>query len=326
VATVRDTDRVLGSFVEYYRRSGFDRLYLFFDDPAEWARDVTARDDDLVLAVPVDDSLRARWRSCQAWSEMGPHVATEVMARQVLNVDVALALAQEDDITWLFHVDLDELLFSPVPFGQLVTSAEENGHDSLRFHSWEAVPERMDVDDYLREVTLFKRNPLAVAADGIDLTATWPSGRPYFVAYSNTKAAVRVADDVRASGPHEFVSPSRQLQVGTFQRGPVVLHFVDCGFEHYWRKYRTLGAFGDRWYGEYDIASRVPFHLVSRDAITRGDREAAEELYRSSIMIDDPVLVDRLLASGVLYRFDPWQQLEAPTTPEEVRGQRGSVA
>eukprot|EP01052_Picozoa_sp_SAG31_P008036 SAG31_NODE_396_length_16264_cov_17.206496_6_plen_229_part_00 len=188
-------------------------------------------------------------------------------------------------------------------------------------------PQTADVTDWFKEVTLFKRNPSA----GGD--------RRHFVAYTNGKSAVRLAAGVVPAGPHRFTSlpPARILQSVAVtersdeaeccetgaagepqhrhrhQRFPVLLHFVNCGFEEWCRKYRSLGSFGDTFCG----ATKVPFdfHLKSRDAVrdlpplsaapTAGsEQERARQLYESRVVYgaDKEAAVASGLACGEFVR------------------------
>jgi hypothetical protein len=117
----------------------------------------------------------------------------------------------------------------------------------------EAAPESSDIFDWFKEVTLFKRSPSA------------GGNKRHFVAYTNGKSGVRLAPGVVPAGPHRFtsVSPARRLQsivvsdqvtTTAGARGctqpdagnsaesqepfcyPVLLHFVNCGFEEWRRK------------------------------------------------------------------------------------------
>lgn len=125
------------------------------------------------------------------------------------------------------------------------------------------------------------------------------------VAYTNGKSAVRLAQGVVPSGPHRFTSvpPARRLQsivvsdrvtTAAAARGctqpdgsgspaageaegqpfcyPVLLHFVNCGFEEWRRKYKSLGTFNDSFCGKTGIPFK--FHLSSRDLLDSGDSSA----------------------------------------------------
>ena len=92
--------------------------------------------------------------------------------------------------------------------------------------------------------------------------------------YINGKSAVRVGVGTVPDGSHRFSSTSagRRLQSRSFsQSGPCILHFINCGFGEWRRKYRSLGNFADKWMGTTQIP--FGFHLESRDILAAVDRE-----------------------------------------------------
>jgi hypothetical protein len=268
-----------------------------------------------------------------------------VMARQTLNAEVALALALERGFDWLLHIDADELFYSPgVAPAEHFARMTEAGVSRVKYLNHEAVPERASVRDYFREVTLFKINPQCLDGGSLGeaqrrLLAGVPQmPEKFFHFYQQGKSAVRLREGIMAAGPHEFLLPeeaegrpllqtepiapagdesvSYRLSVDpstgdSFKtavcRAPLVLHYPCCGFDNFWKKYATLGRFGDKWFGQQDItAKQGPFHTDSRDVVTGGDRRAAEEFYRERIVLDDERVVRRLTGAGLLKRiFEP---------------------
>ena len=93
----------------------------------------------------------------------------------------------------------------------------------------------------------------------------------------------------------------------------MILHYPCCGFEHFWRKYVTLGKFADQWWGKYDIEAMIgPFHLQARDVVERGDRDAARAFYRQRVAMEDPRLVAELMRHGFLKRISIPRAILAP--------------
>jgi hypothetical protein len=67
-----------------------------------------------------------------------------------------------------------------------------------------------------------------------------------------------------------------------------VLHYACCGFEQMREKYRRLGAFGDLWFGKFDIRHSIGnFHLDARDMIAGNDDALSRAFYRNGAMLDD---------------------------------------
>ena len=89
--------------------------------------------------------------------------------------------------------------------------------------------------------------------------------------------------------------------------GPVVLHYSNCGFSHWLRKYEILGDFGNSWWGRCPI--RVTSHLHSRDVVHRRPETEREDYFRAIIMCEGAR--ELLRASGLLVRIEfPQRVLE----------------
>ena len=237
------------------------------------------------------------------------------MARQVLNAALAMDLARGHGLGWLLHIDADELFFSP---GQscaehfLWAGAQEA--NTILYMNYEAVPEKIRIDDPFREVDLFKIAPgMQPGPDSeagkqlLDSTPQLQPGRFHF--YSNGKSAVRLAAaGMRPRSVHAFddpLAPARPLQ----SRKQFVLHYACCGFENFWDKYRLLGGFSDQWFGRKEIRAAIgPMHLEARDVVATGDRELALEFYRRRIAIEDGELCEALISHRVLARFAKLRQ------------------
>src|SRR3989442_12987180 len=105
VTTLRGASHVIESFVRYHLALGFARLYLFFDDALDPALETARRIGEARLTILVrGQTLEAEWRRCVQFGHYAPHVVSEVMARQSLNVEVAAQHALRDGIGWLLHI------------------------------------------------------------------------------------------------------------------------------------------------------------------------------------------------------------------------------
>ena len=310
VCTLRNAGRSLESFVAWHLACGFSRLFLFFDDPAD--PDIArVAANPAVTAIPHDAALRRAWTTLPEYQTFGPFTGSDVMARQVLNAALAMELARALQLAWLLHIDADELFFAP---GQSAAEhfqwVETQKPNAVKYWNYEAVPEKIEMDDPFREVTLFKIPPALKPGpstpEGRDLLSATPQLQPNrFHFYSNGKAAVRLAaPGMRPRSVHDFDDPSAPAPplMGV---APVVLHYACCGFENFWRKYATLGNFADKWFGKTDIraATGSSLHLEARDAVATGDRQQALEFYRRRIAIEDPERCEALVRHGILTRF-----------------------
>lgn len=311
VATVRDAASVLDSFIAWHLANGFARIYLFFDDPADPCADTLAGHPH-VTAIRCDPALRSRWTSLRSWPAYRAHVDTEVMARQILNCELAIGMAAADGLDWLLHIDSDELFLceggtAPEHFAAL----DFRGTRNAVYLNLEALPEQPGIRDYFREVTLFKVNIHRAGRLRFDarqmalLRATHFADETFnFHLYGNGKSAARVDAELTPVTVHEF---GRLRPDGSLDRSheicgdsQVILHYPNCGFAQFLAKYRTLGRFGDKWFGTSDV---FPFHRQARDVVAQGDEAVALAFYRERVLLNPADDVDTLISNGILRRI-----------------------
>jgi Glycosyl transferase family 2 len=309
VTTLRNAGAVLDSFVAYHRAIGFEHLFLFFDDPAD-PDFVRAGAMQGVTAIAHDARLRGIWRSLPGYRRHGASVDSEVMSRQLLNVEYAMGLARERACGWLLNIDVDELFFAPnESVGEHFAALAATPFETVSYLNYEAVPERDAIGDFFRDVNLFKLPCAAVeqqlAGPLAQAQQVTPQLKPFFHFYANGKSAVRLTPQpAQPVSVHAFRHEVGATRAVTSARH-FVLHYACCGFETFWTKYRTLGNFADRWWGQYDITASIgTFHLDARDVVMRGNREEALAFYRERLAITDSARAERLIREGLLTRFD----------------------
>lgn len=313
VTTLRNPGPSIASFVKHHLRVGFARIFLFFDDPDdEWIALVP--DDERVAVIPCDQHLRDCWAD---WPEQRAQVDEQVMARQILNAEVALQLARGEGIDWLVHLDADELLDCEAPIPTILAGVDPVILQ-ITFPNLEVMPECADVVDMFRELTLFKRNPRGLprgrftAEQEAIIARCRPWSGCWFFYYTIGKSAVRVRPGVRPHGVHLFATPDGGTTTHVVTN-PRVLHYMNAGFENFWRRYQTWGAFPDHWLGGELIRDRISdFHLAARDIVRTGDRELARRFYRDHVVVTDRSLVAALIEAGVCERIEgPSRMLDA---------------
>lgn len=294
VTTLRHAGPSLDSFIAWHLGQGFSHLFLFFDDPADPDLSRVAN-NPAITAIPNDAALRAAWEKLPEWASFGAFIASEVMARQVLNAALAMELARARGFSWLLHIDADELFFAPN--GQSAADhfglAEAEPADAIKYWNYEAVPEEDDIADPFRSVSLFKVPP-----------AIKP-GQNRFHFYANGKSAVRLsAHRMRPRSVHDFDDPDAPAATAP-STTHFILHYACCGFDALWNKYALLGNFADRWFGKTDIAATTgsSLHLEARDMVATGDREKARTFYQNRIAIQDKTKAETLIREGWLTRF-----------------------
>lgn len=179
--------------------------------------------------------------------------------------------------------------------------------DTAVYDNLEAVVEREDIVDPFRQVTLFKTNPstLGAAAEAALRRIQVVPGfrRQFFRFYPNGKSAARIAPGLRAEGVHYFNYGQRPFR-RVILECPAILHYAICGFSAFWQKYRTLGDFDDKWFGQSEIREQIgPFHLDARDVVAKNDESLARHFYRERVLFQDPALGEERIGAGLLQRI-----------------------
>lgn len=301
VTTLIRAQPILASWVARHRALGVECFYLFIDDPAELA-DYAALPLGEVVLIPRDEALLADWQALPSWSFHGQFAARQVYSRQCLNADLAMHQARAAACDWLLHLDIDECLH--VPEGHIGLAdylASRQVFDTITFINHEAVPEAWHVDNYLEEVTLFKRNTTVLDAAQKQIVGSLFGAR-YFLAYGNGKAAVNLRGRaVEADGVHAF----RPTVITHLETAIAVLHYSHCGYNWFHSKFATLGEFDSQLIGLADITQMFPMLAEGRQSVVRGSIHDATRLYRDRVLHQGglPHSAAALLAAGVLMRI-----------------------
>jgi hypothetical protein len=317
---------LLENWIRHHKHSGFERLCLFFDDP---------EDPAIEEALPFEQ-YGVRIYRCDAdwWKEtvrlslnitgVVEFIGQEPIARQIMVAEVAMRDSISAGIDWLLHIDMDELFYSassssaPLDhtnkdasvgdarryFGSVPDDVQE-----INFINLEAAPES-NVTDWMTEVVLFKEHP--IKAPPALMEEHWPkpiwkkagfspeTDRPaHYLGYQNGKSAARCKPGIVPGGCHAFIDVNDQplVTLSPLHSGPVILHYIDCGFDNWWRKYQNLGHFPNKYFETFDC---FEFHMESRDAIMNGDNEKALSIYKkvrsqsAKIKVQSPASVFRL--------------------------------
>ena len=83
-----------------------------------------------------------------------------------------------------------------------------------------------------------------------------------------------------------------------------MLHYPQCGFNWFHRKFTQLGEFDDRLMGFSEVTTLFPMLAEGRQAVTRGRIDDATRLYRDRVLHQGglPHSAPSLLDVGVLMR------------------------
>jgi hypothetical protein len=260
-------------WLDYHLQRNTDLVIIFMDDLAE-----RPNIEQVVQGRPV-----VLLEGSKIVPEMSPE--SRLILRQDENNNAAIAYTLTRNITWLMHIDIDELLYEDGD----QSWRDEEGIGEVSFVNHESVPLRHQSDNYFAECQLFKVN-----------SRTLP-----FMAYANGKSAVRLSPDVQGLGPHEFWGFEGERKTVTT---PMILHYANPSFESWVAKYIFYGNFPDYWYGNPEHPNGLEFMLQSRDecraALETGNWDNARNFYYS--MIPDAKDVEELIRRGELLRIDPF--------------------
>lgn len=311
--TVRDPGLCLESFIRYHLAIGITHIYLFFDDPEDPAIPTALKFPDVTI-IPNDEALQAQQvLGNTLYTKYGSHVSYEVMARQILNVETAIQLALEEQMEWILHIDGDELFY---PGETLELDWFDQLSDDIlqiQLLNHEAAPEQFDIDDYFQEVTLFKKNPATLDPSFYLKFQEIAHKNQYFLAYQNGKSAARIHPNLLPNSVHSFNVPDSHTLITS---SPSVLHYLNCGFQNYHKKYAQLGSFPDYWWRSKANPIRVPFHLASRDAYCSGNIDELASVYRQFILYENPQIIQKLIEENILARiYQPSKLLASLSNP-----------
>uniref|UniRef100_A0A7C9A091 Glycosyltransferase family 92 protein n=1 Tax=Opuntia streptacantha TaxID=393608 RepID=A0A7C9A091_OPUST len=167
----------------------------------------------------------------------------ELFVKQTLNMEMAIVMAREAGMEWIFHLDTDELLH---PAGTREYSVREllkglpADVDMVVFPNYESAVERDDIREPFSEVSMFKKNYDHLTRDtyfGHYKEAT--RGNPnYFLTYGNGKAAARIQDNLRPNGAHRWHN---------YRKAPREIKMQEAAVLHYtYSKYSDLTSRRDR--------------------------------------------------------------------------------
>src|SRR5204863_10208060 len=135
-------------------------------------------------------------------------IESQLIMRQNENNNAAIQYCLARNITWLMHIDIDEIFYEDGDHSW--TTWENVG--SIIFVNYESVPLRHDVTNPFVDCTLFKVR----------------GGELPFMAYGNGKPAVRLSSRVHSNGPHQFAGYEGEHRSIS---KPFVLHYATPSYE-----------------------------------------------------------------------------------------------
>ncbi|MFK7846955.1 MAG: glycosyltransferase family 2 protein [Rhodothermales bacterium] len=311
VTTLIDADATLASFIQYHLHIGFDHLFLFFDDPNAVLPGFV-KDNPKISSFQRNEALENAWETTTSYltPQISRSINSEAMSRQSLNAELALREAFHMEIDWLLHIDIDELFYpARTTVHKHFNMLQDRDIHCILYPNMEGIPEKKEVSDFFTEVTLFKVNPeinpnKSLINDHKTLLNNIPQIPPsFFHYYSSHKSAVRVFPNTMPKGVHNFSTPKGGTRK-KFIDGPMILHFPCCGIAHFKQKYKTLGAFGNQWFGNgSNFHIKLDAHLNGRDIVGTKNDALMESYYLNTFVLSDQVSKSALLHAGLCRRI-----------------------
>jgi len=257
--------------VHHHLRAGFDRIFVFFDDPDDPLIDAVPDDDRVDIAVN-DAELQACWARWPALQRIARH---NLAARQMLNAAFAVQLCHSAALSWLVVLAPDELLVTDGR--ELADSVSELAASvgQLALPCLAAVPESERVTDPFAEVTLFKRpqraaTTAATAEHAALLAAAGHTAASWFAATEDGRVAVRTAPGILPASTFRFNLGASAPQTVSV-RSPRVLRYRDASFDAFTRRHATWGPLSSELFGHVALEQRQVDALLSpRAAVARG--------------------------------------------------------
>ncbi|KAK9664412.1 hypothetical protein RND81_14G039700 [Saponaria officinalis] len=229
----------------------------------------------------------------------------ELFVKQTLNMEMAIVMARDAGMEWIFHLDTDELLH---PAGTREYSVRElltelpRDVDMVVFPNYESAVERNDIKEPFSEVSMFKKNFDHLPREtyfGLYRDST--RGNPnYFLTYGNGKAAARIQDHLRPNGAHRWHN---------YRKTPKEIKMDEAAVLHYtYSKFSDLTSRRDRCGCKptKEDVKRCFMLEFDRSAFIIASTATDEEMlqwYQEHVVWNDEKLRLKLLKHGILTRI-----------------------
>lgn len=291
VATVRDPGPSFRTWIAHHLNE-VDRLYIALDRPGTGDEQLIPADSRITLLAGAQESSLS--------GQSG------VMQRQFANVFRAVERCREDGMSWLLHIDADELAWSPRGTIKAHFEGVDSDVSQVTFVNHEVVNQPCASEDYFRELHLFKRNGFEFPPDH------WIHARRhgFFHLYGNGKSAVRVDRHDRPVSVHAFQVTGGRTHV---EWTACILHYPCATYNEWLKKHAFLGDFLPYWWDNPQSPIDFPFLIDSRDAYVQslktGNWDIARTFYDKSLFTEWQVA--NLLQTGAVFRADPLERIAA---------------
>lgn len=216
VTTLRTTPNKTLDFINYHINIGVDHLYLFFDNPNDYA--ISISQSPYTTCIPCDDTH---------WKSIGCTSSSSIELRQEGNANLALEWAKLKGYSWISHIDCDELLYSQKNIISILQETNQN-IDYLVALSKESVPEKLQYRSPFKEITLFKS--LTNASDQFSQENTDNDAffeGEFFRGHTQGKSIVRITNKLKSLKIHKPEFLTNKPAIKSISEQILLLHF-DC--------------------------------------------------------------------------------------------------
>ncbi|KUI97006.1 glycosyltransferase family 2 protein [Vibrio sp. MEBiC08052] len=312
VATVADDISRIDYFIRYHLSVGFERIYLYFDDPQDPAIYVAQLYPQVYVQV-MDEAWRQQ--SILFLSQFNPSDAAayedEVMIRQETNVRLTIELARKEQMQWLVHIDSDELFYTrEIHIQAHFEKLNQKQIKNVIYRNLEAlIHSRPNTKPFNRRIyfkkNYFKNNVWEFSSQQREfLQAHQIKPEYYFHFYQNGKSAVHLSAEITIDSVH-FFNTEQEPTAEWHQDDTCILHFPCPTLDSFIKKYERLGDFSDLWRGEPRAGDFISLlHLQARDTYLSGDKALLATLFEQKIALDDVNLIHALEDHDLLCQID----------------------
>ncbi|XP_021741084.1 glycosyltransferase-like KOBITO 1 isoform X2 [Chenopodium quinoa] len=229
------------SWILFHKVVGISNFFLFVEGKAATPNATKVLESiPGVKVVPRTIELEKQQAKSRIWNETWLSNAFhkpcngELFVKQTLNMEIAIVMARDSGMEWIFHIDTDELVH---PAGTQNYSVPEllakvpDDVDAIVLSNYESAVERDDIKEPFTEVSLFKKNFAHLPNDtNFKLYKLAARGNPnYFLTYGNGKSAARIRDHLRPNGAHRwynYVTQPKEIDL----KEAAILHYTYARF------------------------------------------------------------------------------------------------
>ncbi|KAK9671126.1 hypothetical protein RND81_12G008400 [Saponaria officinalis] len=300
-------------WIFYHKAIGVSNFFLFVEGEAATLNSSKVLDSiPGVHAIPRTRELEEQQAKSRLWNDtrmtifMNKPCNHRLFLKQNLNMEMAIVMAREAGMEWIFHFDTDELLY---PAGtteysvvELLTQLPEDV-DTVVFLNYEAAVERDNIKEPFSEVSMFKKNLGHLPADSnfnVYYNEATRNNPDFFLAYGNGKSGARIQHDLSPSGAHRWEYDNRKPKEATLKEA-AILHYTYSRFSDLISRRDRCDCKPTK-----EDTEKCFFLNFDRSAFIIASNSTETEMrhwYNEHVVWNDEVLKDKLLKTGILTRI-----------------------